>query len=90
VLDFELTFAGVAEHISDPVLAAQLRLVHAFMDYASTPSGSHERRQLQAALRVANERDLDVEQLRELCVPIIGSFFEEELPIISEDVPAPS
>lgn len=83
---FALTFAGVADHIREPAFAAQLRLVHAWLDHASHPSAPHERQQLQAALREAIERDLDIEQLRALCVPILGDCFTGELPLDPEHV----
>lgn len=59
------------------------------MDYASTPDEPYDRRQLQSALSVAAQLELDVEQLRALCLPIIGSFFDGELPLRSQELPEP-
>ncbi len=83
---YELSFAALADDLErdDPGFAAQLRLVHAFMDYAATPWEDYDRAQLRAALRVAVELELDIEGLRGLCLPIIGDYYKGELPLEPE------
>lgn len=81
---YELTFDDLADHVQDAKPAAELRLLHAFLDYASTPWVDYEREQLRVALERAETLGIDIGHVRAVCVPIVGSFFDGELPLSVE------
>lgn len=84
---FELTFDQLADEVHDTRFAAELRTVHALMDYASFPWQAYERAQLREALSRARDLGLDLDALRELCRPVIGTYFDGELPLSPGQVP---
>jgi len=85
---YEFSFADLAGDAGESVLAAQLALVHAFMRYATTPSSAHDRRLLRDALAEAETLELDIKGLRALCLPVIASFLDVELPVRAAAVPS--
>ena len=83
---YDLTFARVAMDIDDPGLSTQLGLIHALLVYATVPWEAYARDDLRSALEDARAQALDVEGLRDLCLPIIGGYHDGELPVRAEDV----
>jgi hypothetical protein len=76
----------IADHIGDPKRAAELRLMHAYLSYATEPWQAHRREQLARALR-ERAAGLDVAAVRDACTALMGSWSTEPLPLEADEVP---